>query len=487
MRGSDMKWYRTRLLLVGFLLTSVLLMQCKTTQTTVVTPEPVIPEMVDYDNTVAGIMYNYCTTCHTGDQPAARLNLETYESVVTAVERHGLVGRIHSTVAPMPPSGLMPKKERLLIKRWKNLGFPKDGAALDTTSQSFDFTRPVIKPVDLEFEGFEFMELIQGHWIGRMNIMGEKYSWFAFDYRPISATHIHGIYEAGTMGNLFTTFFIADYKGTRTIMARNGGVLNGIYRTSYFVLEKVEVSGKDRHYEFVDAFGDRDIMWMELTFSGDELQFNSYTSRFGAAGAPSQHMKFTAYRKHPELSAQAGGEFGFPKNEAGKDFSTGLPEPDWGANQPLITSASYTVKKAGLSVEELAKLSGDPYTITDMPNLARLSVSIALSEESKPYNTLLYLSIKPLTNGDGQILMAHGYPEEDATNTILSFPELVAGQSDFTFTYLHPGTYYLTVITDVDSDGFLSSGDISSKSREVVVRPQSHETIRVEDLMYLND
>ena len=116
--------------------------------------------------------------------------------------------------------------------------------------------------------------------------MGQSYDWFSFDYRAIAPSHIHGIYEGGTMGNLFTSFFVTEYKGKRTIMARNGGVLNDIYRTSYFVLDSVKYSGGDSYYRLVDAYGGDQIMYMELTFSGDDLSFNSYTSQFGMKSKP---------------------------------------------------------------------------------------------------------------------------------------------------------------------------------------------------------
>jgi len=67
-------------------------------------------------------------------------------------------------------------------------------------------------------------------------------------------------------------------------MARNGGILNGIYRTSYFVLDLVEKrknkQGRaETYYRLVDAYGGKDIMYMELTFSGKSIAFNAYTSR----------------------------------------------------------------------------------------------------------------------------------------------------------------------------------------------------------------
>ena len=56
---------------------------------------------------------------------------------------------------------------------------------------------------------------------------------------PNRTVSCYGIFEGGTIGNLFTSFFVADFKGRRMLMARNDDILNGIYRTSYFVLDQV--------------------------------------------------------------------------------------------------------------------------------------------------------------------------------------------------------------------------------------------------------
>ena len=138
-----------------------------------------------------------------------------------------------------------------------------------------------VVPVDVNTDGFELLEKMQGHWVGQNTVIADEYPWFAFDYRAISPSQVHGIFEGGTMGNLLTSFFVADYKNTRTIMARNGGVLNGIYRTSYFVLDSVSHSSNGDFYRLIDANNGRAIMWMELRFKTDSLYFNAYTSKLG--------------------------------------------------------------------------------------------------------------------------------------------------------------------------------------------------------------
>ncbi|MCP4437867.1 MAG: hypothetical protein GY810_02905 [Aureispira sp.] len=133
-----------------------------------------------------------------------------------------------------------------------------------------------VTPIDINSKGFDLLEKLQGHWVGYNRVMTTDFDWFAFDYRAISESHIHGIFEGGTMGNLFTSFFVADFKGTKTIMARNGGLLNGIYRTSYFVLDQVtQNTDWGNSYRLGDAVGGQNTMYMELRFINDSLYFNS--------------------------------------------------------------------------------------------------------------------------------------------------------------------------------------------------------------------
>ena len=183
-----------------------------------------------------------------------------------------------------------------------------------------------VTPININKIGFDFLEKMQGHWVGTNRVIANDYPWFAWDYRAISSSHIHGIHEGGTLGNLFTSFFITNYKGKRTIMARNGGLLSGIYRTSYFVLDKVEEKGNNgKYYRFVDAIGSKNIMYFELRFKTDSLYFNSYTSNLGNR-MPTRHMTFKGKKMHIELAQSAALANNFPKNtvDAGLDFANGF-------------------------------------------------------------------------------------------------------------------------------------------------------------------
>ncbi len=448
--------------------------------------KPAMTDEVSYTNDIRPIVKNFCTTCHAGETPEGEFVLTSYDDVRKHVEKGELLKRINDTDDPMPQNGLMPTYMRRLFKVWADQGYINKGKAKPAgeRQQMQKFKPPTIVPVDVNTQGFEMLEYMQGHWVGSMNLLGVDYDWMAFDYRPIAPSHIHGIFEGGAMGNLFTSFFVANFKGNKTLMARNGGMLNGIYRTSYFVLDQVKYGNEWGYYRFVDAYGGKDIMFMELTFYGDSLEFTAHTSRFGLTEAK-KHMAFKGKRMHAGLATNAAQKLGFPKNVVDYDFSKGLPKPAWAKEYPH-TSASYIFEARGQSLIELGKAAKDPRRVDQMPYLSRLSVAIKRNKTIAGKKLHVYLSRDALVDAQGRFITQGGYIREDLLNTLLSFPELGVKETDFTFTYLHPGTYYLTVIADMDGDGYPSPGDVTHSRRRVVVRPKSKQNVSISDMTVKN-
>lgn len=287
------------------------------------------------------------------------------------------------------------------------------------------------------------------------------------------------------MGNLFTTFFVADVQGTRTILARNGGILNGIYRTSYFVLDRVERDDDERRYRFVDAYGGEGIMSMQVIFRGDRIEFTSHTSRMGLLTPPTRHMHFTGRRTQPELARAAARAVGFPKNEPAFRFPDGVPVPNWGTDFP-VTSASFVHEDRTKSVLELAHLAKDPIRIDQVPHVGELTVTVERGAAARGKPLLVLLSSRALTDADGKLRSRFGFLREDLGATILSFPQIHGRQDAFTFTYLHPGTYHVTVVADVDGDGYPGTGDVTHPARTVTVAPGANAAITIEGLDVVN-
>lgn len=330
-----------------------------------------------------------------------------------------------------------------------------------------------VVPVDINSEGFDLLENMQGQWVGINRVIADDYPWFGFDYRAISPSQIHGIFEGGTQGNLLTSFFVTEYKGKRTIMARNGGLLNGIYRTSYFVMDSVAYTNNDAWYRLVDAVGGRKVMSMELRFTQDSLYWNAYTSRLGLAPFATRHMTFKAVRNNSSLAETAAAAVGYPQNVIQHNFADGFKE-EWLQAAEGAKSATFLAQDPEKDVFTLAQESGDPYTISQHPYLAYLQIDIEKNDAIAGADIQLYLSKDPLTDESGYFTT-----NVDAYNSILLFPYLIKEQNQFLVTYLHPGDYYVTAIADMDGDLAPSQGDITHQQLKITVAPEEQKQITI--------
>ena len=265
-------------------------------------------------------------------------------------------------------------------------------------------------------------------------------------------------------------------------MARNGGLLNGIYRTSYFVMDKAEDKDNSRYYRLVDAKGGDGIMYMELRFPNgtDSLYFNSYTSNLGDR-IPNRHMTFKGKRMHKELAQEAANTLGYPQNTVneGLDFANGFVEDYLYVKDGLAeaNSATFLALQDTNDVFELAPQSGDPYTISEHPHLGLIQISINRGDIPQDQVLQLYLSRDPLTDENGYFTT-----DVDAYNTILHFPILSVSENEFLMTYMHPGTYYITVVADMDGDFSISEGDITHSQRRLVLEPLGQEEIVIDNI-----
>ena len=341
-------------------------------------------------------------------------------------------------------------------------------------------------PVDINSDGFDFMEKMQGHWVGNNLVINEEYPFFAWDYRAISPAHTFGIHEGGSAGNLLTSFFVTNYKGKRTIMARNGGLLNGIYRTSYFVMDKVENRANGRYYRLVDAIGGDGIMYMELRFPNntDSIYFNSYTSGLGNR-LPNRHMTFKGKKRHLELAQNAAFTTGYPQNtvDTGLDFVEGFNQDYLYVKEGLTeaNSATFLAVQETNNIFDLAPQSGDPYIITDHPRLGYLQIDINRGTMAADQTLLLFLSRDPFTDENGYFTLNF-----EAYDTALHYPILTEGEDQFLMTYLHPGTYYVTVVADVNGDFSISEGDITHAQQMITIDPLGQHQITINNIAIQN-
>ncbi|MBB3696789.1 hypothetical protein KMW28_22890 [Flammeovirga yaeyamensis] len=455
---------RNKIILSLASLLFIIIAACKSVEMSSVDPVLEIGE-VSYNGTIKRIIQNHCVTCHSGKRPTGDLDLTTYENVVDAIKTKDLLNLINNKNFPMPTTGLISKKERKAIQKWAENGFLRSSKKEkkeeeDTTAVTFE--APNLQPIDIDKNGFEFLEKMQGHWVGKIHLLGRDIPWFAFDFRAINSSQIHGLFEGGSMGNLFNTFFVADFKGTKTIMLRNGGILGGIYRTSYFVMTEAD----NDEYLFVDAYGGKQIMWVKISFKNDQMKMLTYTSKMGMK-TPSKHIEFDGRKLHQDLAQNAAKKYQFPSKEVVKSFPQGMPLQDWGPEYPVVTSASYIMANDDYNYALLGEMSGDPIQIKDIKNIASLHLKFSREDLSKGKNIQVYLSRVPLTNEDTSFKSAYGYIEQEAMDEVLLFPEIDYRDQEFTLTYLHEGKCYITFVVDNNQDMVPSKGDYYSVSQEL--------------------
>ncbi len=146
-------------------------------------------------------------------------------------------------------------------------------------------------------------------------------------------------------------------------------------------------------------------------------------------------MTWKAKRKDLTSSSIAASLFNFPQKVIAKDFT--------GAFQGIDEAVFYNADEIN-----------DPYKEDEQPYLGKATVTYSFSGITpNPSNkTFLLLMTQPLFS------QTTGY-NPSSMNYISRYVALEADDLDFTFTYMHPGFYYVYAIYDANNDGVFGSGD----------------------------
>ena len=296
--------------------------------------------------------------------------------------------------------------------------------------------------------GFELLNDLKGHWIGSNETAFGTFDWFAFDFRPISPSHLHSIYEGASLQNIITSIFVADFEGEQRIMARNGGWLGPQYRATYFVLDRAERNEGANFYRLVDAVGGEDRAFIEFRFEGDTLFFDAYKDNSGSLDKPIHHMGFRGINANPDFANAATTLFNFPQKVSEVNFEN--------AFNNLVDSDS------ALFLEE----SADPFPKSQHGHVSDLKINIARDKSIQDESLLLYISAAPIVDNNGQVLF-------DNLDTKVIRTISVNSQEEFYLTtYLHPGNYFITAFSDRDGNFFPSPGDVTNVSKAIQVTPE---------------
>ncbi|QTN39810.1 hypothetical protein HZ996_11865 [Cryomorphaceae bacterium] len=312
-----------------------------------------------------------------------------------------------------------------------------------------------------DVQGYALLTALKGHWIGSNETVYGPYAWFAFDFRPISPSHLHSIYEGGTNQNIITSLFIADFDGQHRIMARNGGWLGPQYRATYFVLDSAFESGNMQYYRLVDAIGRERRAYMEFRFERDSLFFDAYKDDSGSLDLPVHHMGFKGINVNPSLAQEATELFAYPQDVSEVNLE--------GAFTSLIDTNS------ALFLEE----SDDPFPKSDHGHLSDLKIDFERSNDAEDLILMLYLSTEPLVDAQGSV-------DYSALDTkVIRTISIQSNEDEYTATYVHPDTYYVTIFADFDGNEYPSSGDLCNISRMVQVTPETLVTTATQINLYI--
>jgi hypothetical protein len=308
----------------------------------------------------------------------------------------------------------------------------------DTTTQQVvvNHTPPLITS-STQVMGYNLLSKICGIWDGGVvseTALGSYPEWIV-DFRPYSAGQVGAKNELDTANNIFMSFFICYHDSAYKLAFRNGGSFHSMSRVSYMEIDSVSETGSQSFYRFADFVKGmkRDIV--DITFKQDSLIILAFTNVYNTEPWPTPHMQWRAKLQDTSSCQVAIAHFNFPQKVMVQNFST------------TFAADSESVFYQG---------SGDPYPASAQPYVGQATLSYTAPGLSFAPNNHVFLLVttQPLISG---------FTFNTANMIYRSrYVILDAYQSSFTFTLMHPGSYYLYAYYDANGDGVLDSGDYVS-------------------------
>jgi hypothetical protein len=289
--------------------------------------------------------------------------------------------------------------------------------------------------------GFNILGKVKGIWNGPVTSttpLGSYPEWIV-DFRPISAHQISAKNELDTLNDIHMSLFIAKYNDEYRVCFRNGGSFAGQTRVSYFLIDSVSETSSHSYYRFAEIVKGKDRAFTEFLFKMDSMIVTSYTNKYNMLPTAELHKTWLAKLQDLQSCQGAVAHFNFPQKELTKDFS---------ATFNGQTEAVY-----------YSTTGGDPYPEVDQPYLGRAIVNYVYSGGLVPdysKEVIVMICTQPLISG---VSIATANLKTRSRYIILS-----ADDVDYTFNYMHPGTYYVYALYDSDENGTFSSGDWVSSS-----------------------
>lgn len=294
--------------------------------------------------------------------------------------------------------------------------------------------------------GYGILKKVKGIWNGPVTsttAIGSFPEWVV-DFRPISENQICAKNELDKQNDIFMSFFIVKHNNKYKVAFRNGGSFTGMQRVSYLLADSVSETTTKSFYRFSEAIIGKTRAHTDVLFRKDSIYLKSYTNIYNSLANPTLHMSWSAKRQDITSGQTAVVHFSFPKKSITKDFSTTFD----GRTESMYFSTS------GVPAD-------DPYPETAHPYLGKTDAtySFAAGFTADPSKKVfLIITTQPLFSG---ILFNPANLKYRTRYVILN-----ADDTDFTFNYMHPGTYYYYALYDNDGNNTFNSGDWISIANE---------------------
>eukprot|EP01062_Namystynia_karyoxenos_P045207 TRINITY_DN33531_c0_g1_i1.p1 TRINITY_DN33531_c0_g1~~TRINITY_DN33531_c0_g1_i1.p1 ORF type:complete len:516 (+),score=120.05 TRINITY_DN33531_c0_g1_i1:102-1649(+) len=291
-------------------------------------------------------------------------------------------------------------------------------------------------PADGSTAGLLLLSQLGGVYSGALNsqtALGSYPKW-PMDIRAITGDQVSGRSELDTRNDIYMTWFVTEgCGGGSAVIFRNGGLFASEKRISYMALEEERHGQTESYYRFVDlgTGASRLVTEMWLATDGSTMHMRTATNDFGTAQQVNLHFDWSTRRLDAANSDAAKTKYGLPApNPTVRKLgiSTG---------QPAIYFSDLTSMAAG----NARPLKDDPFPDSAQPTLGSAALRVVGSEAGCP--AALVITTRPMMKS-----VIPGGPAVPDPNLESSISRFVASEGGrFTFTLLHPGTYYATALS----------------------------------------
>lgn len=304
--------------------------------------------------------------------------------------------------------------------------------------------------------GYGILSKLTGIWNGPVSSstpLGGYPEWIV-DFRPISGAQASGKSELDTANSIFVSFFVVKNNNDYIMAFRNGGTFTSLQRVAYAKIDSVSETASQSFYRFIDYKKGQSRVYTDIIFKGDSLNMTVYTNKYNTLTSPVLHMHWTAKLQDTSSASATVAHFSYPQKQMVKDFSS------------TFNSQSEAIY--------YNNPTGDPYNEAAQPYLGKTTVNISYGNGLTPppgKKLFLVITTQPLFSGFtfnvGQLKYRSRYVI------------LTSATAQYTFNYMHPGSYYLYAVCDNDGNGNFNSGDYiaSNLSNTFTLNPQGQSTV----------